>query len=101
MRLGQTAKQVARRDNRRFEFARRAAAHRDEAWAKALQAGKILVAVRLIDLPLAAEFGLDRLHRDAIGFVRAVAAALADGVVDKNALRRFRQHTALAVAALL
>src|ERR1700722_16291045 len=41
------------------ELARGGAAHGDKAWAKTLEAGKILVAIRLVDAPLAAERGLD------------------------------------------
>ena len=67
-----------------------AAMHGDEARAKALDAGKILVAVRLVDPTLAAEFGLQRLHRDAVGGLRAVAAAFADALVDEDALLRIR-----------
>ena len=77
-----------------------AAMHGDKTRAKALDAGKVLVAVRLVDPPLAAEFGLQRLHRDAVGDSRAVAAALADALVDEDALRRIRIEPALAAAAL-
>src|SRR5580693_6820495 len=83
------------------ELARGGAADGDKAWAKALEAGKILVAVRLIDAALAAERGLDRQHRDAIRFVRAIAAAFADGVVDEDALGRIGEFAALAAAAFL
>src|SRR4029078_6509978 len=73
-----------------------AAMHGDKTRAKALDAGKVLAAVRLIDPPLAAELGLQRLHRDAVGNSRAVAAALADAFVDEDALRRIRVEPALA-----
>src|SRR3984957_2698549 len=72
------------------ELARGGAAHGDKAWAKTLEAGKVLVAVRLIDAPLAAERGLDRQHGNAVRFVRAIAATLADRVVDEDALGRTR-----------
>ena len=78
-----------------------AAMHGDKTRAKALDAGKVLVAVRLVDPPLAAEFGLQRLHRDAVGNGRAIAAAFADALVDEDALRRIRIEPALAAAALL
>ena len=81
-------------------LAQLAAMHGDEARAKAFDAGKILVAVRLVDPPLAAEFGFQRLHRDAIGGRRAIAAAFADALVDEDALRRIRIEPALAAAAL-
>ena len=60
----------------------------DEGRAEALDAGKVLVAARLIDLPLAAELGLQRLDRNAVGLHRAIAAALADRRVDEDALGR-------------
>ena len=44
----------------------RAALDRDEARAEALDAGVILVAARLVDRALAAEFGLDRHDRQAV-----------------------------------
>src|ERR1700704_3456420 len=74
--------------------------HRDETRAKPVDAGKVLIAVRLVDPPLAAEFGLQRLHRDAIGGLRAVAAAFADALVDEHALRLIRIESALAASAL-
>ena len=77
-----------------------AAMHGDKTRAKAFDAGKILVAVRLVDAALAAEFGLQRLHRDAIRHLRAVAAAFADALVDEDALRRIGIKPALAAAAL-
>src|SRR6202012_6118813 len=78
----------------------RAAMHGDEARAKAFDAGIVLVAVRLIDLALAAKFGVERLRRDAVRGLRAVAAAFADEVVDEDALGRIRIEPALAAAAL-
>src|SRR5215472_10975233 len=75
--------------------------HRDEARAEALEAGEILVAVRLVDGALAPELGLDRLHRDAVRFLRAIAAAFADELVDEDALRRIGILTALAPPPLL
>src|SRR5258708_15046126 len=73
---------------------------RDKTRTKSLDAGIVLVAVRLVDLPLAAEFGVERLHRNAIRGLRAVAAAFADEVVDEDALRRIRIQSSLAAAAL-
>src|ERR1700730_15758471 len=73
----------------------------DKTRAKSLDAGIVLVAVRLVDLALAAEFGLERLDRNAVGGLRTVAAALADEVVDKDALRRIRIQPALAAATFL
>src|ERR1700704_6140485 len=74
--------------------------HWDETRAEPLDAGKVLVAVRLVDPPLATEFGLQRLHRDAIGGLRAIAAAFADAFIDEDALRRIRIEPALAATAL-
>ena len=75
--------------------------HRDEARAEAVQAGEVLVAVALVDLALAAELGLERLHRHAVALVGAVAAAFAHRVVDEHALGRIGEGAALAAAALL
>ena len=63
----------------------------DEARAEALEAGEILVAARLVDGALAAELGLDRLHRDAVRLLRAIAAALAHQLVDEDALAAGRE----------
>src|SRR5580704_2635747 len=99
-RLGQSGKHaVVRRKAAKLAWG--GAANGDKARAKALEAGKILVAVRLIDAALAAELGLDRQHRNAVRFVRAIAAAFAHGVVDEDALRRIGKLAALAAAALL
>ena len=62
------------------------AVHRDEGRAETLDAGKILVAARLVDGALAAPFGLERLHRHAVRLDAAIAAALADELVDDDAL---------------
>src|SRR5262249_18043828 len=78
-----------------------AAMHRDKARAETCDAGVILVAARLVDRALAAKLGLDRYHRDAIRGARAIAAALANQIVDKDALRRVGEAAALAAAALL
>ena len=75
--------------------------HRDEGRAEALEAGEILVAARLVDGALAAPFGLQRLHRDAVRLHAAVAAALADQLVDDHALVGIGERAALAAAALL
>src|SRR6516164_6401059 len=81
--------------------ARGAAMNRHKARAKTFEAGEVLVAARLIDPPLAAELGLDRRNRDAARLFRAVAAALAHGLVDEDALWRVRKAAALAAPALL
>ncbi len=85
----------------RLALAQRAALDGDEARAEAVDAGIVLVAVGLVDLALGAPFGGDRQDRDAVGLVRAVAAALADHVVDDHAAGRVGETAALAAAALL
>ena len=77
------------------------AVHGDERRAEALDAGKILVAARLVDGALAAPFGLQRLHRDAVRLHAAIAAALADQFVDDHALVGIGKRAALAAPALL
>ena len=72
-----------------------------EGRAEAVDAGKVLVAARLVDRALAAELGFERLHRDAIGFDAAIAAAFADEFVDDDALVGIGIFAALAAAALL
>ena len=72
----------------------------DEARAEALQAARVLVAGALVDGALAAELGLQRLHRQAVGLDAAVAAAFADQVVDDHAHGRIDHGAALAAAAL-
>ncbi len=70
-----------------------AAVHGDKGWAKALQAGIILVAARLVDGALAPEFGFQRLHRDAVRLHRAIAAAFADRGIDDHAALRILQRS--------
>src|SRR5262249_30208974 len=66
-----------------------------------LEAGEILVAARLVDHPLAAELGLERLHRYAVRLHAAVAAAFADELVDDHAAVGIGELAALAAATLL
>ena len=75
--------------------------HRQERRAVALEAREVLVARRLVDLRLAPELGLDRDHAQAARLLAAVAAALADALVDVDLLRRLLDLAALALAALL
>ena len=56
---------------------------------------------RLVDGALAAPFGLERLHRDAVRLHAAVAAAFADELVDDDALVGIGELAALAAAPLL
>src|SRR4029453_11405555 len=73
----------------------------DERRAVAVQAGEVLVAGRLVDLGLAPELGVHRLHGEAVGLGAAVAAAFADALVDEDALDRLGDLPALALAAQL
>ncbi len=77
------------------------AVHGDERGAEPLHAGVVLVAGRLVDGALPAELGLQRLHRDAVRLHAAVAAALADELVDDDALLGIGERAALSSAALL
>ena len=54
-----------------------------------------------MDLGLPPELGVDRLHGEAVGLGAAVAAALADALVDEDALDRLGDLAALALAAQL
>src|SRR6185369_900477 len=71
-----------------------------EAGAKALQAAHVLVAGALVDGALAAEFGFQRLDRQAVALGAAVAATFADQVIDHDSHGRVDQGAALAAAAL-
>src|SRR5262245_66348298 len=75
--------------------------HGHERRAEAFDAGKILVAAGLVDGPLAPELGLERLHRHAVRDHAAIAAALADELIDKHALVGIGEGAALPSPALL
>src|SRR5262249_46588870 len=77
------------------------AVHGHEGRPEALHAGKVLVAIRLIDGALAAPFGLERLHRHAIRLDPAIAAAFADEFVDDHPLVGIGELPALPAPALL
>src|SRR5215207_959633 len=74
---------------------------REEGGAVPLEAGQVLVARGLVNLGLAAELGLHRDDREAVRLLAAVAATLADALVDPDALRRLGRLAALALAAQL
>ena len=95
--VGQGEVDVA--DRAGLAFFQRATFDRDKARAKALHAGVVLVAGGLVDLALAAEFGFQRLHRQAVGFVAAVAATLAHRFVDDGALGRVGEGATFSAAA--
>src|SRR5690606_19697019 len=78
-----------------------AAMDSDEGRAEAVEAGEILIAGGLVDAPFAAELGLDRLHGDAVRLDPAIAAALADELVDDDALVGIGEGAALAATPLL
>src|SRR6185503_18569512 len=71
-----------------------------KARTEAVDAGGILVAARLVDPALTAEFGFDGNDRDAVGFASAIAASLAHQFVDEDALAGIRHLAALAAATL-
>ncbi|MPM95375.1 hypothetical protein SDC9_142529 [bioreactor metagenome] len=73
----------------------------DEAWTEAVQAGVVLVAGRLIDAPLAPEFGFHRQDGHAVGLGAAVAAALAYRLIDEDPPCRIGEGATLAPAPLL
>src|SRR4029453_6977352 len=85
---------------RSLRLAQAAADDSDEAWAKAVDTGEILVARALVDRALAAEFGFYRCARHAVRFHAAVAAAFADELVDEDALRGIGILAALPAPAL-
>src|SRR5690606_35930083 len=60
----------------------------------------ILVAVRLVDLPLAPKLGFLGPDADTVRLHRTIAATFAHRAVDKHALRRIGEFAALAAAAL-
>ena len=77
-----------------------AALHGDKAWAEPVEAGIILVAAGLVDLPLAAQLGVFRHDRHAVRLDRAVAAALADVRVDPDPPVGVREMPLLAPPSL-
>ena len=83
-----------------FCFLQAATFHRDEGGAEALEAGKILVAGRLVDLALAAKLGFQWCHGQAVGLHAAIAAAFANGLVDEGAAGRINEFAALPAPAL-
>jgi hypothetical protein len=99
-RLRQRCRASGQVDRLAASLAPRRAFDGDEARAETVDAGEILVAGRLVDLPLAAERGFLRLDAEAVGFDRAVAAAFANEIVDKGEFRRVGHLPALAAAAL-
>ena len=98
VRFRDRGQQLARRG---FQPLRLPAHDADEAGAKPFDAGIVLVAGRLVDLPLAPEGRIQRRHRQAVGFGVAVAASLADQVVDQHPARRIDHLAALAPPAFL
>src|SRR6185437_15919927 len=89
-----------RRLGHAFALLQLRAMYSNEGRAEAVDAGIILIAARLIDGALAAPFGHQRLHRDAVRFHTAIAAAFADQIVDHHALVGVWEGAAFAAAAL-
>src|SRR5262245_32195470 len=54
-----------------------------------------------MDAGLAAELGVDRLHRQTVGLGATVTAALAHGLIDDDSQGRLSELAALAMASLL
>ncbi len=81
-------------------LAQPAALDGNEAGAEPLETGVILVATGLVDLPLAAQFGIKRHDRDTIRLHRAIAATFADFGVDPDAPVGVGELSLLAAAAL-
>ena len=81
--------------------ARRAGDDGEEGRTVARQARVVLVARGLVDLGLAAELGLHWVDREAVGGHAAVAASLADPLVDDDAPIGRGHRAALALASLL
>ena len=73
----------------------------DEARAKAVEAGIVLVARALLDGALASPIGVQRHDGQAVALHAAVAAALADLRVDEDARRRVDELALLAPTPLL
>ena len=73
----------------------------DEGRAEPLQTRQVGVATRGRNPALAAVFGVHRLDRDAVRLRGAIAAILADALVDADLHFRHRHRAALAAATLL
>src|SRR6185437_3410603 len=89
-----------RRLGHAFALLQLRAMYSNEGRAEAVDAGIILIAVRLIEGGLAAPLVHRRLHRDAVRFHAAIAAAFADQIVDHHALVGIWEGAAFAAAAL-
>ena len=72
-----------------------------EARAEAFNAAEILVATILVNGALAAKFGFQRFHAQAVGLHAAIAATFAYQLVDDDTLVRLDHGAALAATALL
>src|SRR3546814_6370531 len=83
-----------------FRLGRFGIQHGDEAGAEALRVTIVLVAVRLIDLPLATQFSFLGPDANAVGLDRAVAAPLAHCRIDEHALCGIGELAALAPTSL-
>src|ERR1700753_1890115 len=79
------------------QFTRFTAFNGNETRTKTVRTRIVLVAIRLVDLPLATQGGFERLDRQAIALRRTIATAFADVGIYDEALCRIR--ILLAVAA--
>src|SRR3954463_9747717 len=73
----------------------------DERRAESFQAREVLVARRLVDGALAAPFGFERLHRNAVRLDAAIAATFTHEFVDDHALVGIGKCLAFAPPAFL
>ena len=80
-------------------FFQRRPFYRHEGRTEALYARKVLVAGRLVDLALAAEFGFQRFDGNTVRLDRAIPAAFTDQRIDEGALVRVNHGAAFAAAA--
>jgi hypothetical protein len=100
---GRGVGQVRRRQGRRSSAGalRLARDDLDERRAVAVEAREVLVAGGLVDCGLAAELGVDRDDRETVRLGAAIAAALADALIDDDASRRRGHEATLALAPQL
>ena len=100
VRLGQSGEPGGGLDTRPAP-ARLRALYGHEARTEAFDTGEVLVAGGLVDAALASVLGVEREHRETVRLRVAVAAALADPVVDERPAIRVHHCPALSPPALL
>ncbi len=92
--------QIRQIDLRGRGLFRGGALQRHKGRAKAVDTTEILVAGRLVNRPLAPQFGFHRHDRNTVGLHPAIAAAFADIGIDKHPFVRIGKQPALAATAL-